>query len=179
VLAINKMDQLGDKSVVLPMMKSFVDTGRYIAVVPMCALVADNVDAVLSELGPLMPEQPPLYPPDMLSDQPERFFVTEIIREKIFEQFRQEVPYATEVIIAEYREENKRDFIAADILVERDSQKRILIGSQGAAIKAIGVAARADIEAFLDRPVYLELHVKVREGWRDSEDWVRRLGYNS
>ncbi|MBL0174219.1 MAG: GTPase Era [Ignavibacteria bacterium] len=179
VLAINKMDQLSDKSLVLPMMKSFSDTGRYKAVVPMCALVADNVQAAISELVPLLPLQPPLYPADMLSDQPERFFVTEIIREKIFEQFRQEVPYATEVVIAEYREEDTRDFIAADILVERDSQKRILIGAKGAAIKAIGTAARADIEEFLGRHVYLELHVKVREGWRDNEDWVRRLGYNS
>ena len=128
-------------------------------------------------LEKLLPVGPPLYPPDMLSDQPERFFVSEIVREKIFEQFRQEVPYATEVYISEYREEEERDYIAAEIIVERESQKRIIIGAKGAAIKRIGMAAREDIEVFIDRRVFLDLHVRIREGWRDNAAWSRRFGY--
>jgi len=133
----------------------------------------------MGELIPLLPEHPPLFPPDALSDQPERFFVSEIIREKIFEMFHREVPYATEVFITEYKERDDLDFIAAEILVERESQKRILIGKQGSAVRELGVRARTDIEQFLGRKVFLDLHVKVRERWRDNREWVRRLGYST
>lgn len=174
---ITKSDLIGDKVQMLPLMSRLLELYEFAAVVPISSFENQGLDAVLNELKNVMPPGPPLYPADMLSDAPERFFVTEIIREKIFEQFRQEVPYATEVFIAEYREEPERDYIAAEIIVERESQKRIIIGSGGTAIKAIGTAARHDIESFLQRKVFLDLHVRIREGWRDNEAWVRRLGY--
>ncbi len=161
----------------LPLMSRLVELFQFAAVIPISSFESQGLDGLLDELKNALPLGPPLYPEDMMSDAPERFFVTEIIREKIFEQFRQEVPYATEVFIAEYREEAERDYIAAEIIVERESQKRIIIGSGGTAIKAIGTAARQDIESFLQRKVFLDLHVRIREGWRDNEAWVRRLGY--
>ncbi|MFZ1730268.1 MAG: GTPase Era [Bacteroidota bacterium] len=174
---ITKSDLIRDKVQMLPLMSQLLEAYEFAGVIPISSFENQGLDALLDELKKVLPLGPPLYPADMLSDAPERFFVTEIIREKIFEQFRQEVPYATEVFIAEYREEPERDYIAAEIIVERESQKRIIIGSNGAAIKAIGTAARLDIESFLQRKVFLDLHVRIREGWRDNEAWVRRLGY--
>ena len=143
------------------------------------ALKRTGTDALLRSIAGSLPEHPPLYPPDIASERPERFFVGEIIREKIFEGFRDEIPYSTTVEIIEFRErEGEKDFISAEIYVERDSQKGILIGKQGRALKDIGEKARRDIEAFLGRPVYLETHVKVREKWREKEAWLKRLGYD-
>ncbi|MDX9759468.1 MAG: GTPase Era [Bacteroidota bacterium] len=174
---LTKSDLVSDKQQMLPLMARLYEAYPFVTVIPISAMGGQGLDGLLDELRAALPAGPPMYPEDMLSDAPERFFVSEIIREKIFEQFRQEVPYATEVFIAEYREEEKHDHIAAEIIVERESQKRILIGAKGAAIKAIGTAARIDIEEFLQRKVFLELHVRIREGWRDNEAWVRRLGY--
>jgi GTP-binding protein Era len=127
-----------------------------------------------------LPLHPPFYPPDIVSEQPERFFVAELIREKIFEQFREEIPYSTAVEILEFKEREKgKTYINADIIVERDSQKGILIGKQGSALKNVGQRARVDIEQFLGRPTFLELHVKVREKWREKENWLKRLGYSA
>ncbi|MDH7515517.1 MAG: GTPase Era [Bacteroidota bacterium] len=178
VAAVNKIDLIERKELLLPVIDRLRNAFAFRAVVPMSALTGDGVDDVVRVLVALLPEHPPLYPQDMLSDLPERFFVGEIIREKIFELFREEIPYATEVFITEYREDDQLDFISAEILVERDSQKRILIGRGGSAIREIGTRARADIEHFLGRKVFLDLHVKVREKWRNSEAWIRRLGYH-
>ena len=177
IAVLNKVDLIPDKKQLLPLIERTAAAYSFEEVIPISALANDGVQELLASLEKLLPQGPPLYPPDMLSDQPERFFVSEIIREKIFEQFRQEVPYATDVYIVEYREEEDRDYVAAEIIVERESQKRIIIGRGGAAIKSIGTAARYDIEEFLDRRVFLDLHVRIREGWRDSAAWVRRLGY--
>lgn len=174
---ITKSDLVRDKAQMLPLMERLYAAYPFVSVIPISSFEDQGLDALLDELKQVVPVGPQMYPEDMLSDAPERFFVSEIIREKIFEQFRQEVPYATEVYIADYREEPERDYIAAEIIVERESQKRIIIGAKGAAIKAIGTAARLDIESFLQRKVYLELHVRIREGWRDNEAWVKRLGY--
>lgn len=174
---ITKSDLIGDKQRMLPLMARLYEAFPFQTVIPISSLENQGLDGLLDELKAVLPAGPRMYPEDMLSDAPERFFVSEIIREKIFEQFRQEVPYATEVFIAEYREETGRDYIAAEIIVERESQRRIIIGAKGAAIKAIGTAARLDIEEFLQRKVFLDLHVRIREGWRDNEAWVRRLGY--
>jgi GTP-binding protein Era len=115
---------------------------------------------------------------DVISEQSERFFVSEIIREKIFEKYEQEIPYSTTVDIVEFKErEGGKWFISADVYVERDSQKGILIGARGAALKEIGSLARKDIEDFLQHPVFLELHVKVRANWREDGRWLARLGY--
>jgi len=178
VLAIlNKVDVLQDKHLLLPLINRFSKLYPFHSIIPISALYEDGTESVVEELVRFLPLQGPLYDPDVLSDQPQRFFVSEIIREKIFELFREEVPYATEVVIAEYKEKEDLDVIAADILVERESQRRILIGHKGNAIKEVGTRARKDIEAFLDRKIYLELHVKIRVGWRDDEQWIRRLGY--
>src|SRR5690606_50080 len=119
-------------------------------------------------------EGPPFYPPDMISEHPERFFVSEIIREKIFEFFHEEIPYATQVnVVAIEERDGQKDFIDAEIVVEADSQKPILIGKGGAGIKKIGSAARPEIEAFLERPVFLQLHVKVRKDWRRKDSFLR------
>jgi GTPase len=174
---ITKSDLVGNKQQLLPLMSRLYEAYPFVSVIPISSVEKQGLDGLLDELKAVLPPGPQMYPEEMLSDAPERFFVSEIIREKIFEQFRQEVPYATEVFIAEYREEEERDYIAAEIIVERESQRRILIGAKGAAIKSIGTAARLDIEEFLQRKVFLELHVRIREGWRDNEAWVRRLGY--
>jgi GTP-binding protein Era len=125
-----------------------------------------------------LPIHSPYYPLDIVSEQDERFFVSEIIREKIFEKYQQEIPYSTTVAIAEFKErEGGKTFISADIYVERDSQKGILIGKQGAALKQIGRWARKDIETFLQHAVFLELRVKVRKDWREDKEWLARFGY--
>jgi GTP-binding protein Era len=177
IAVLNKVDLVHNKSEMLPLMERASEAYTFSAVIPISAMKEEGIAELLDALDRHLPLGPPLYPPDMLSDQPERFFVSEIVREKIFEQFRQEVPYATEVYISEYREEEERDYIAAEIIVERESQKRIIIGAKGAAIKRIGMAAREDIEEFLGRRVFLDLHVRIREGWRDNAAWIRRFGY--
>ncbi|MCZ7555026.1 MAG: GTPase Era [Bacteroidia bacterium] len=174
---LNKVDLVRDKKQLLPLMQAVHEAFRFKAIIPASALEADGLDAVLRELESALPKGPPMYPDDQLSDQPERFFVSEIIREKIFEQFREEVPYATEVYITEFKEGDDKDFISAEIVVERESQRRIIIGTKGQAIKAIGSEARRDIEEFIGRQVFLDLHVRIREGWRDDKNWVRRMGY--
>ncbi|GBF97241.1 GTPase Era [Raphidocelis subcapitata] len=125
-----------------------------------------------------LPEGPTLYPKDMVSDQPERFFVSEIIREKIFLMYDQEIPYSTQVQIAEFKERpGAKDYVSATILVERPGQRGILLGSGGAALKRLGSEARADVEAFLGRPVFLELSVQVAPDWRQHADRLREYGY--
>ena len=121
---------------------------------------------------------PPYYPPGLLTEHPERFFVGELIREKIFEKFYQEVPYSTEVVIEDFKERSKgKDYIYAVILVERKSQKGILIGKGGETLKQIGEGARKEIEEFLGRKVFLELRVKVNENWRRDDLKLKQLGY--
>jgi GTP-binding protein Era len=125
-----------------------------------------------------LPENPKFYPEDNVSDENERFFVSEIIREKIFEHYKEEIPYSTEVLIADFKEqENRKDVISAEIVVERESQKGIIIGKRGEAIKRLGEKARLEIEKFLDRPVFLELRVKVRAKWRSDENMLKSFGY--
>ena len=116
----------------------------------------------------------------MISEHPERFFISEIIREKIFEQFRQEIPYSVEVLITQYTEkEDGKDLIDAEIVVERESQKGIVIGRKGQALKRIGMLARKDIEDLVGRPVFLRLFVKVRDDWRNRDSFLRSFGYKT
>jgi GTP-binding protein Era len=125
-----------------------------------------------------LPEGEKFYPDDIDSEETERFFVTEIIREKLFELYEDEVPYSCEVLIAEFIErENSKDYISAEIVVERESQKPIIIGKEGRAIKSLGEKSRKSIEEFLDREVYLELRVKVREKWRSNLNMLKSFGY--
>ena len=145
---------------------------------PASASLNINTQQVLESILELLPENPKYYPDDIVADATERFFVSEIIREKILERYSEEIPYSTEVLIAEFKErEAGKDYISAEIVVERETQKGIIIGKQGAAIKKLGELSRAAIEEFLQHPVYLELRVKVRSKWRSDERMLRSFGY--
>jgi len=178
-LVINKVDTV-PRDQVLPVIAHFAGEGKFKEIIPISALKGENLEDLLKTIIREMPLHPPLYPPDIVSESPERFFVAELIREAIFEQFHEEIPYSTAVAITEFKErEAGKTFINADIVVERSSQKGILIGAKGAALKKVGQSSRRSIEQFLERPVFLELHVKVRERWRESEGWLRKLGYSA
>ncbi|MCX7983288.1 MAG: GTPase Era [Bacteroidetes bacterium] len=137
-----------------------------------------NINVFLESILSYLPEHPPYYPDDILSDRSERFFVSELIREKIFELFFEEVPYSTAVIVREFIEREKgKTYIAVDIVVERDSQKVIIIGKNGEMLKKLGSLARKEIETFLQREIFLEMHVTVRKKWRQNESMLKQFGY--
>ena len=177
ICAINKID-LFEKHKLLPVMERLSALNLFTAIIPISALKEDGLNSLETEITRFLPLNPPFYDPEILTEQPERFFAAEFIREQIFLRFSQEIPYATEVQIDEYKErENGKDLIMAVIYVERDSQKAILIGKNGAALKAIGSAARKSIELFTEREIYLDLRVKVNKEWRRNEKQIRRFGY--
>lgn len=179
ILVLNKMDLIRPEEA-LPVVDRLAQMHVFEAVVPISALKGFQVELLRHEIVSRLPPGPPYYPADLVTEQPERFFVAEIIREKIFERYRQEIPYSTQVNIVAFQEQaNRKDLIDAEIVVERNTQKAILIGKGGAALKQLGTAARADIEALLERPVFLRLHVKVRDDWRDSPTYLRSYGYGS
>ncbi len=181
ILAINKMDLIR-KEDVIPLVNAYVETRDFDEVIPISALNGENIDLLMEQIDTRLPMGPPFYPPDMISEHPERFFVSEIVREKILEQYQQEIPYSVQVNVISHEErleEEGKDLIHADIVVERGSQKGILIGKGGKALKRLGTAARKDIEDFLGRPVFLKLHVKVRENWRERESFLRSYGYRT
>ncbi len=176
-LVINKID-LVPRPALLPVIQFYADAFRFLEVFPVSALTGEGTDDLLKALVPLLPVHAPFYPPDIVSEHSERFFVSEIVREKIFQTCHEEVPYATTVEVIEFKERaSGKWYVSADITVERDSQKGILIGKKGAMLKEIGLRARRDVETFLGHGVFLELHVKVREKWREKEEWLKRLGY--
>ena len=179
VLVLNKMDLIRSEDA-LPLVEKYTSLRTFADVVPISAWKETNLDVLTEVIAARIPEGPPFYPKDQVSEHPERFFVAEIIREKIFQKFGQEVPYSTQVNIVDFTEKSDsgKDIIDAEIVVERDSQKAILIGKNGAAVKEIGIRARKSIELFLERPVYLRLFVKVRKGWRDSDTQLRSFGYD-
>lgn len=147
-------------------------------IIPVSALTGEGFADLKNAIFSRLPSGPHLYPAEDISDRPERFFVAEIIREKIFSMFREEIPYSTCVVIDEFMERDEgKDFIRAIIYVERKSQRIILIGKKGANLKKIGEIARKEIERFLQRPVYLELWVKIKEKWRKNKVFLKELGY--
>lgn len=177
MLVINKMDLIRQEDA-LPLVDAYTRLRAFDAVIPISAVTGHNLDVLLEEVKSRLPLGPPFYPKDVVSEHPERFFVAEIIREKVFELYREEIPYSTQVNVVNYEErEGEKDRISAEIIVERETQKGIVIGKRGSALKKVGVAARADIEAFLERPVYLDLHVKVREDWRNKSTYLRSFGF--
>ena len=141
------------------------------------ALNEKNAEAVFNKIIAILPEHPAYYPKDELTDKPEKFFVAEIIREKILRNFQEEIPYSVEIVVEEFKENDIIVKIRAIIFVDRESQKGIILGSGGSAIKKLGTVARLDIEFFLQKKVYLELFVKVDKDWRDSERQLKRYGY--
>ena len=175
-LLINKVDLI-KKDGLLPLMQEYSKLYNFTEIIPVSALKND-LGGLLDTILKRLPQGPQYFPDDQLTDQPERFVVSEIIREKIFLSCREEIPYSTTVDIVEFKErEAGKWFVSADVIVERDSQKGIVIGKQGAMLKKIGHLARHEIENFLDHPVFLELHVRVREKWREKDEWIKRLGY--
>jgi GTP-binding protein Era len=176
VLAINKIDLVG-KAELLPVIQAYSEASHLEDIVPISALKAEGLDDLKHVLTSNLPPHPPFYPPEDLTDRPQRFFVGEIIRQKVFEQFGQEIPYSVAVVVDEYIErEDAKDFIRAIIVCERDSQKGILIGKRGQALKRLGGTARAEIETFLGKGVFLELKVEVRKDWRKDARAIKRLG---
>ncbi len=178
VVAMNKIDLLHTTAEVLPIIERYAAAGLFQEFVPLSALKNVNVDELLTTLERYLPVSPFLYDPELLSTQPQRFFVAELIREQVFLLYRHEVPYSTEVQVVEFVErERGKWYIAADIIVERESQKVILIGSGGKRLKLLGQRARQAIEAYLGVPVYLELFVKVRPRWRNNKTMLHFFGY--
>jgi GTPase len=175
VLGLNKID-LVRKPQILPAIDAYRQLMTFAAIVPLSARTGENVEAVEGELLALLPEGEPLYPEDFLTDQPERFFVAEMIRERILHHTREEIPYTTGVMVASFKEEEGLVRIHADVLVERQSQKGILIGRGGSMLKTIGTEARKEIEAFLGTKVFLGLFVKVRENWREDPTILEEMG---
>jgi GTPase len=148
------------------------------AVVAISALKKNNIDALMTAVLGLMPEGQPFFEGDDLTDLPTKFFVGELIREKIFFLYGDEIPYQATVLVQEYKEKSTLTKIRADIIVQRETQKGIILGEGGKMIKELGSRARADIEKFIDRKVFLELFVKVRPKWRDTETFLKEYGYN-
>jgi GTPase len=178
VLVLNKMDAVPVKKEVLPLIEEARLSGLFVRSVAISASENKEVDALVGYLKDLVPEGEFIYERDQLSTLPQRFFVAELIREAIFKQYREEIPYATDVNIIEFEEhEDTKWHITADITVERDSQKGILIGKKGEALKQIGIAARESIERHLGQEIFLELFVKVRTDWRDDRSQLLNLGY--
>ena len=145
---------------------------------PISALEGFNVKEVFDRIIELLPESPAFYPKDQLTDKPERFFINETIREKILMHYKKEIPYAVEVDTEEFFEEELIIRIRSVIMVERNTQKGILIGHKGSALKRVGVEARKDLEKFFGKQIHLELYVKVNKNWRSNQNQLRRFGYN-
>jgi GTP-binding protein Era len=177
LLAVNKVDRVEDKTRLLPYLGEMAGKRAFVEIVPVAALRETNLDTLEQKLLDLLPEREPLYPPEQLSDRPERFFAAEIIREKLVRALGHELPHALTVEIERYREEAGLTRIYALIWVEREGQKAIVIGKDGEGLKKIGERARHDLEKWLDGKVYLQLWVKVKKNWSDDERALRSLGY--
>ena len=176
LLLINKIDQTNQKeleALVLRWKELLPNAEIY----PISALNKFNADVVKKRIIDLIPESPPYFEKDALTDRPARFFVTEIIREKILLYYQKEIPYSVEVVVEEFKEEKDIINIRALIIVERDTQKGIVIGHQGAALKKLGTMARKDIERFFDKKVFLQIFVKVEKDWRSRDNILRQFGY--
>ncbi|WP_438433361.1 GTPase Era [Gorillibacterium sp. sgz500922] len=177
ILVVNKIDQV-QPDALLPIIASYKDLYAFAEIVPVSALLGNNVNTLLEQVGKYLPEGPQYYPADQVTDHPEQFVVAELIREKILQLTREEVPHSIAVTIESMSvEKNGLVRIGAVIFVERDSQKGIVIGKQGALLKQIGQLARADIETLLGSKTFLELWVKVKKDWRNQDRLLRDLGF--
>ena len=176
ILVINKIDQI-DQEQLEKKVEEWKNIIPRAEILPMAALHKFNLEPLLRRIKELLPESPPFFDKDQLTDKPARFFVTEIIREKILLNYDKEIPYSVDVEVERFKEEENIIRINALIYVERDSQKGIIIGRGGKSLKKIGIEARKDIEAFFDKQVYLELYVKVEKDWRSKDDKLRQFGY--
>jgi GTP-binding protein Era len=177
LLVINKIDESNQEEVV-KCMEQWDKLLPKAEKIPISALKKFNVETVFKRILHHLPESPPYYSKDALTDKSERFFAGEMIREKILLHYKQEIPYAVEVEIESFKEDNKLIRIMALIYVERESQKGILIGNEGKALKKVGRESRLDMEAFFHKKVFLELRVKVKKEWRNNERFIKNFGYH-
>ncbi len=176
LLLINKIDQT-DQTQLEKLVQEWKSILPQAEIIPISALNNFNVEYVKQRVEELMPESPPYFEKDALTDKPARFFVTEIIREKILLYYQKEIPYAVEVVVELFKEEKDMIHIKALIICERDSQKGIIIGHRGQALKKVGAMARKDIERFFEKKVFLEMFVKVEKDWRNRDNMLRAFGY--
>lgn len=176
ILLINKIDEV-EQDFLEEKVNYWSEQVPNAKVFPVSALHNFNVDQVMMEIKANLPESPAYYDKDALTDKPEKFFVSEIIREKILLNYKKEIPYSCEVEVEEFKEDEKIIRIRAVIMVIRDSQKGIIIGHQGKPLKRVGTQARLDMEKFFDKKVFLELYVKVNKDWRNNETQLKRFGY--
>jgi GTP-binding protein Era len=177
VLAVNKIDTLKKGSALIPYLDRLSKLRSFAAIVPVSAKTGRNLPELLEVLRNALPEGEAVYPPDQLTDRDERFFAAELLREKLFEQMGEELPYRCEVVIDSFKEEGRLRRIEATILVERDSQKAIVVGAGGERLKRMATAARKDMERLFGGKVYLGTWVKVRKAWTDDARVLRQLGY--
>lgn len=177
IVVLNKTDSVKDAEKLETVKTFFTEQPYCKEVVTISALKKDGIEKLLQRVLSYLPEGHPFYEGDDISDMPVKFFVGELIREKIFEMYHEELPYHTAVVVQEYKEKTTLTKIRAEIIVQRETQKGIILGEAGSMIKKLGTAARQDIEAFIDNKVFLELYVKVRPKWRDNELYLKEYGY--
>ena len=177
VAVVNKVDLVKKHADLIPFLERLAQTRDFAAIVPVSAKTGKNVPALLEALREALPEGPAAYPPDQITDRDERFFAAELLREKLFQEMGEELPYRCEVVIDSFKEEGRLRRIEATILVERDSQKAIVVGAGGARLKKMATAARKDMEKLFGGKVYLGTWVKVRKAWTDDARVLRQLGY--
>ncbi len=172
-LIINKIDRMNEQKVsaVINQYK-----GKFTDIIPMSAKTGDNVDIFIEKISDYLPYNDAFYPTDYLSDKPERFFITEFIREELYKLYGEELPYSSGIVVEEFRErDDRKTYIRANIYIEKESQKGIIIGARGKRIKELGTRSRKAIETFLGTDIFLELNVKVKKNWKDNELLLRRM----
>jgi GTP-binding protein Era len=177
LLVINKIDLINEERLIV-MVDKWKQLLPHAEIFPISAIEKFNVEVLFSRIKDLLPESPPFFDKDQLTDKPARFFVTEIIREKILLNYDKEIPYSVEVEVEQFQEDERLIRINAVVYVERDSQKGIIIGHGGKSLKKVGTEARKDMEVFFDKKVFLELYVKVEKDWRNKDLKLRGFGYN-
>ncbi|GGY30942.1 GTPase Era [Pseudoduganella sp. SL102] len=177
VLVINKSDRVKDKAVLLPFAQQVASKFDFAAVVPVSAKLRFQLDGLQNEIKRLLPENPPIFGEDDITDRSEKFLASEIVREKLFRFVGDELPYTSTVLIEKFEQEGNLRRIFAAILVERDGHKSMIIGNKGARLKEVSTQARLDMEKLFGGPVYLEIWVKVKSGWADNEAGLRAYGY--
>lgn len=176
LLVINKIDLIDEEKLIV-LVERWHEIIPQAEIIPLSALNHFNLEPLLKRIKELLPESPPFFDKDSLTDKPERFFVTEIIREKILLHYEKEIPYSVEVVVEKFKEEASIIHVNAVIYVERESQKGIIIGHQGKALKKVGMESRIEMEAFFGKKIYLELFVKVEKDWRNKSQSLRSFGY--
>ena len=177
LVLINKID-LGDQEALVKKVEQWHEILPEAEILPISAIAKFNVDVVMKRIMELLPPSPPYFDKDQLTDKPARFFVTEIIREKILLHYDKEIPYVCEAVVEHFKETDGSIYIKALIFVERDSQKGIIIGHEGAALKRVATDARKELEKFFGKRIFLEIYVKVDKDWRNSDKQLRRFGYD-